>query len=458
MRMVILLVALCVAAPLAGTAQVVINELLPAPGADWTDDGSYSSSEDEWIELVNAGAAPVDLAGYLVTDATGTPRIGLDGILAPGEHLFLTGELAVDWEVVNGYSAVGLSLNNSGDTVSLFQTAGGTTTQVDSHVYGATSADVSFGRMPDATGDFVPFDALEIGAGGVQPTPGGENGGEASPKILSFEVSPEFPTSADAVVVTARAGDTDGIAACTLLWSLSGVPQADVPLDRVEGDVELGTWETTVPAQPAGTQITLGVRISDGALLAQTNDVELTVGSGSSAVVLNEILADPGPEPGGDANGDGVRHTSDDEFVEIVNVSGAPVDVSAWELHDATGLRHTFADGTVIAAGDLFVVFGGGEPAGIPSAWAVASGGGLSLNNSGDDVRLVGMDGVTRDVHTYGSEANADQSLIRVPDGGPWTRPGDVGYEWAFSPGLSNSAPSGLAPESWSRIKALYRP
>ena len=36
-----------------GTAQIVINEVLPAPGTDWTNNGIYSSAEDEWLELVN---------------------------------------------------------------------------------------------------------------------------------------------------------------------------------------------------------------------------------------------------------------------------------------------------------------------------------------------------------------------------------------------------------------------
>ena len=48
--------------------------------------------------------------------------------------------------------------------------------------------------------------------------------------------------------------------------------------------------------------------------------------------VINEILADPASGLAGDSNGDGVRDFSDDEFVEVVNVSGASVDISGWTL------------------------------------------------------------------------------------------------------------------------------
>ncbi len=445
-----------VVSPVSG--QVVVNEVMPAPGTDWTDDGVFSSSEDEWVELLNVGTASVPVDGYFLTDGTGTPRYGLTGTLAPGEHLFVTGEHAADWESVNGFPAVGLSLNNSGDSVVLFETAGGATTEVASYLWTASATEVSVGRMPDGSGTFEPFDALALGGAGAQPTPGGPNGGPAVPKILSWDVTPAFPTDQDPVRVSALAGDSDGIVSATLHWALNGVVQPNVGLERVGGTDERGTWETLLSAQAAGVVITLAIRISDGAFIAQTNDRDVQIAGSGSPIVLNEVLADPPPDLDGDANGDGTRSTSQDEFVELVNIGADPVDLTGWSIHDATGARHEFASGPVISPGDFFVVFGGGTPTGIPSGSDVASSGGLSLNNTGDEVRLVGADGVTRDFHAYGSEANADESLIRVPDGGPWTTPSGVGYDWLFSPGVSNTGPSAIEPESWARIKSLYRP
>ena len=48
----------------------------------------------------------------------------------------------------------------------------------------------------------------------------------------------------------------------------------------------------------------------------------------AATIVINEILADPAADLAGDANGDGVRGTYDDEFVEIVNSSAGSIDLS----------------------------------------------------------------------------------------------------------------------------------
>ncbi|NNE43785.1 MAG: lamin tail domain-containing protein [Gemmatimonadetes bacterium] len=455
-----LLAVAAAGASLPVAAQVVFNEVLPAPGTDWTQNGSYTSSEDEWIELFNSGASPVDVTGWLVTDATGgtaSPRMGLTGTMQPGEYLFITGEHASDWEALNGHSAVGLSLNNGGDALYLFQVAGGTTTQVDSVAWSSATTNVSFGPVPDGAGVPTTFDALDGGAG-PQPTPGGPNGGPAAPKILASSVLPTFPTSADSVVVVADAGDVDGIAQATVLLCVNGGPQEQHPMALESGVATFGTWRIALGPYGAGTTLSVTVQVDDGTQLEATNPVDLMVTQSGASVTLNEILADPPAGLAGDANGDGVRDTADDEFVEIYNGSGSAVDLSGWTLLDSTGLRHTFGTGPVLQAGEFHVVFGGGTPTGIPSGTATASTGGLSLNNSGDTVLLVGADGVTRDAHTYGTEAAGDESLIRLPDGnGPWTRPGDEGFPEPFSPGAPNGVTTSLKDSSWAQVKALYR-
>ena len=49
---------------------------------------------------------------------------------------------------------------------------------------------------------------------------------------------------------------------------------------------------------------------------------------------LREIHADP-DATNGDANGDGSTSTTQDEFVELVNVTGSPVDISGIRLRAA---------------------------------------------------------------------------------------------------------------------------
>lgn len=175
-------------------------------------------------------------------------------------------------------------------------------------------------------------------------------------------------------------------------------------------------------------------------------------------VVLNEFLADPPPDLEGDANGDGVRSSADDEFIEIYNAGTTTVDLSGWTIQDATSVRHTFEAGFTLAPGDLYVVFGGGAPTGIPSGWALASSGGLSLNNTADEVKLVDAATLVVDTHPYGPEGNEDQSVLRFPDGtGAWTLPADAGLPWNFSPGELNSSPTSVEASSWGKVKANYR-
>ena len=134
-------------------------------------------------------------------------------------------------------------------------------------------------------------------------------------------------------------------------------------------------------------------------------------------LVINEVNADPDGSLAGDANNDGTRDGSDDEFVEIVNNTGSDVDISGWTLADAVGVRHTFPAGTVLTDGCGIVVFGGGSPAGGFGGMVVqtASSGFLGFNNGGDAVTL--NDGTTDQASvSYGSEGGANQSLTRDPD------------------------------------------
>ncbi len=133
--------------------------------------------------------------------------------------------------------------------------------------------------------------------------------------------------------------------------------------------------------------------------------------------VINEIHADPASDVTGDANGDGVRSSSADEFVELVNNTGNDVDVSGWTLSDAVQVRHTFPAGSVIFDGCSAVIFGGNTPTGTfgNSLVQTASSGSVGMNNGGDSVVL--NNGVNEVVAAgYGSEGGGDQSITLDPD------------------------------------------
>ncbi|MEM9540353.1 MAG: lamin tail domain-containing protein [Cyanobacteria bacterium P01_E01_bin.42] len=133
---------------------------------------------------------------------------------------------------------------------------------------------------------------------------------------------------------------------------------------------------------------------------------------------INEFLADPAADLPGDANGDGTRNATQDEFIELINETSNSQDISGWAIADGSGDRHIFPNGTIVPAGGAIVVFGGGSPTGNFSGAIVqkASTGSLGLTNGGDTITLKDGSGSAIDTHTYGSEGSNNQSLTRNPD------------------------------------------
>lgn len=155
-----------------------------------------------------------------------------------------------------------------------------------------------------------------------------------------------------------------------------------------------------------------------------------------AAILINEILADPPNGISGDANQDGVRSSSGDEFVELVNTGQDPVSFSGWSLWDLSARRHTFSSLAVIPSDGFFVVFGGGHPMGF-EAFEISSTGSLNLNNSGDTVFLKDSEGILIDSFHYGSEGGHDTSLTRFPDAtGSFARHFSINRR-LFSPGTT---------------------
>ncbi|MGK7370699.1 MAG: lamin tail domain-containing protein [Candidatus Halalkalibacterium sp. M3_1C_030] len=133
-------------------------------------------------------------------------------------------------------------------------------------------------------------------------------------------------------------------------------------------------------------------------------------------IVINEIFANP-VEGYGDANGDGRANASEDQFIELVNNEGEPVDISGWTLSDNFGLRFTFPKGTVLPAGTGAVVFGGGTPTGNFGGARVFTADVLGLDKSGDILILRdGQNNIVEEVD-YKLQASQEQSsLTRTVD------------------------------------------
>jgi hypothetical protein len=450
--------------PEVSLAALRLNEILPAPGSDWNGDLDLDSKADEWIEIVNSGSSACDLSGYLLLNGSGRARVyGFTGTIAPGEFIVVNGTDAVAWERDNDQSAVGLSLNNSGDVVWLVQVSDGDTIIVDSLSYssGDVGHDVSIARVPDAWGAWTFLDHfLPMGGADLDPTPFASNQSDPPPHIFEIVRDPLFPTPTDSVHMIVEAGDASGITRVLLAYDINLEDGEEPEMELVSGTEDLGTWLFTILPCSAGDTVHYRFSLYDANSATITPWMGYRVRSGGLGVVINEILADPPADAAGDANRDGVRDAADDEFVEIVNCGSTAVDISGWKISDGNGARHVFPDtGAIITPGEFVTVFGGGSPSGFVGKVFTASSGGLGLANSGDLVSLQDEDGLLVDIHSYGSEGGKDQSMILYPDcSGDWMLPSEAGLESAFTPHQLNDGSSGVAARTWGGIKALFRP
>lgn len=178
-------------------------------------------------------------------------------------------------------------------------------------------------------------------------------------------------------------------------------------------------------------------------------------------LVLNEVLADVPPDDSstaeveGDANRDGARSSDDDEFVELLNNSSEPVELSGVQISDASGVRFTFPAHASLEAGRAVLVFGGGAPTPEDEAFGgalVLKTSSLGLNDTGDTLSvklpIAGGPVHTIDVLSYGAggtvPAPRDQSLTRTPDASINSTGGEFGAHAtatnsagrAYTPGL----------------------
>lgn len=235
-----------------------------------------------------------------------------------------------------------------------------------------------------------------------------------------------------------------------VITTTSGTIGGDNPTSMASGTIEIsGIAE--------GTDITVTLTdTADGGVC----DLSTTAESPACIpLLINEVLFDPASEDSetteieGDANGDGTRDPSQDEFIEFYNNSNSPMDISGYKLYDAAALgndapRHIFPASTIIPANSFLVLFGGGTPTGTFGGAIVqtASEGtapedrSLSLTNGGD---IIMIRDTNDDVALFYSSAatgidhGENQSVTRSPDlTGSFALHTEANASLDFSPGL----------------------
>jgi len=171
-------------------------------------------------------------------------------------------------------------------------------------------------------------------------------------------------------------------------------------------------------------------------------------------LVINEVLYDPsniGLE--GDANGDGIYDQIQDEFIELVNNTNSPKDISGFTISELvivgniSTIQFTFPAGTVLSAKKAALVFGGGTPTGSfgnAIVFQCSTISGLSLGNSSEKIELRDKDGNLLEI--FDSDVlsgNPNESYTRNPDvTGDFVQHATATPGVLFSPGKKiNGAP-----------------
>lgn len=438
------------------------NSCPVAPGAADIKINEVNSDPADWIELTNTGGVAVDISGWLLsdnarlTDATHLQAIAAGTIVQPG------GFIKVD------YTAAGLG---KGDEANLFLPDA--TTRVETTTWPAGTHATSWGRCADGTGAFRV----------TTPTPGAVNDCTATPppaldsnwddieinEIASLnDDDPGNPGFGDAIELVNTGShavtiegwyQTDGGAAT------GASPLALADLKSWDGDSlePAGSWIV-----PAGGYVAFSSKKG----LSGEGDAVKIYGPGADAA--GRQLVDEQAYGDGDAgvsdtyesdarafaacpdasddfwrvteNSFGYDNTSscatksrrlDTPIVlnevsnvggkaELLNTGTAPVDISGWQLGDASGaVVHTVPAGTTLAAGAFYVA---DHVAGLDSADS------LTIRRAADGASVI--------AHTWYEDGIASYSRCELF--------GTVSYletptaTW----GAANACP-GLAAETW---------
>ena len=237
-----------------------INEFLAKnDNINQDENGNYG----DWLELYNYGELDVDLTGMHLTDDFTDPTLYTfpDAVIQPGEFLLVWCDQTTDDPVTDpDIYHTNFKLSAGGDMLGLFYDANGTMMAIDSLTFGAQTADVSYGRFPDAADNWVTFS---------QPTPGSTNEVAEGPLISDVVRNPLFPEATDEVLVTANISTSSSGLSVELNYRPNYDSYLTVPMldDGLHGDGEAGDglFGGSIPANSKGTVIYWYIVASDDA-------------------------------------------------------------------------------------------------------------------------------------------------------------------------------------------------
>lgn len=257
-----------------------LNELMADNGGVVLDPANVTGGRDDWFEIYNPTGETLNLQGLYVTDSLidlTKHQITESLTISPGGYLVIW----ADDEPFQGPNHVLFKFKNEGEAVALVDTDGATI--IDSRVFGQQAKDISEGRLPDGSGDWV---ALS------KPSPGAPN--QIVPVYTDVLVAPTIPTPSEPIQVSATVTDDQIVERVILFYRVD-----EGNWRQIEMQENVATkYSAEIPGQDDGAVISYYLE-------AEGNDNEqstfprgapdynykLLVGYEPPPLVINEIMA-----------------------------------------------------------------------------------------------------------------------------------------------------------------------
>ena len=309
------------------------------------NDAGAGTDQLEYVEIYNAGATAIDLAGYSLTGLEFTFAAG--DMIAVGEYIAIAGNPTLMNDVfgITAYDATG-ALSNSSETITLFDAAGA--------ILDVVTYDDGSGWPTEADGDGPSLILCDANSDNNDPANwiiANNNAGVypaadgtplfASPGMANVcsDVNPPFIVEADAsdamTIIVTFSEDVDAVSA---------------------GDVANYTGGSFTSAMVSGNIVTLTLAgslnfdtpytltVSDVADLAgnvmMPESVTFVLETPSEIVITELMYNDAG------------SGTDTLEYIEIFNGGATDIDISGYYFG---GVTFTFPAGTMLMAGDYIV-------------------------------------------------------------------------------------------------------
>ncbi len=433
---------------------------------EWLASGAGAFIED-FVELYNPNAAPVDIGNCYVTDELiGAPtlqRLAPLTFIAGNGFLNFTADNKTDPRHLN------FALSADQDQVALLDAA---QDRIDSVIFAAQQPGISQGRCSDGVNNFV---SLSV------PTPGARNACPSPPppavSLLAYNAPTRYDQTSnyDGFNWMDRSFDDSGWATGAGIFgntTLSSGPAVNTFINNVIATVYFRT-KFVLPANASFTSFQLSHYVDDGVVVyvngleayrynmnpgpvtystsaalnlgGQPSEIQvpafpLTNAFPGTNLIAVELHARPGPIPGGDAfmgiKLDGIVASpvsaagivinevfaknesvvlpdgSTTDAIELFNPSTNTLDLANCSLSDdvANARRWVFPVGSTIPGSGYFRVYFDANRS--PSATNT----GFGLKDTGDNVYLFSAAGALMDAITFGLQAT-DFSIGRVPNG-----------------------------------------